>query len=170
MELGTGAPRFQGLGARIGTLHPAGPLPCLPAQQLCAVHGPWWLTVDGAVVRAIFPARWACIAPSFSFSSSSCECGHKVKLQPGLFSSQLCPAYGLAWDTLPPSFLPSFMPSPILSETSSWHRVDIRFAHQPPTTAHPTASPAALETALPPSGGDIALCPSHPADGPPGSA
>lgn len=119
------------------------------------------------MVRAIFPARWACIAPSFSFSSTSCEDRHKVRPQPGLPTT----SSPRLWSSLGVSFpLPSFMPAPILGEPGSWHREDVSSAHHPPHHTPRPTSPAAPETAPPPSGGDTALCPSHPGDGLPGSA
>ena len=77
LELGTGAQRSQDLGARISPLPPAGASPT--AQLSAPPVGQGWLTADGALDGAIFPARWACIAPSFSFSSTSCEDRHRVR-------------------------------------------------------------------------------------------
>ena len=98
------AQRSQDLGARIGPLHPAGAFPT--AQPSVPPVGLGWLTADGALVWAIFPARWACIAPSFSFSSTSCEDRHRVRPQPALSLPLLCPGCGLPWEC-PAPFLPS---------------------------------------------------------------
>lgn len=90
------------------------PAPCRaslsPApQQSVQPVGLGWLTVDGALVGAIFPARWACIAPSFSFSSTSCEDRHRVRPQPDLSPPCLCVGCGLPWEC-PAPFLPSCQP------------------------------------------------------------
>lgn len=101
----TGRDRFPGLGMfGAGDRGPE----CLgarisPLRPLPPPVGLGWLTVDGALVRAIFPARWACIAPSFSFSSTSCEDGHKVRPQLGLSLPHPCSGCGAPWEGPTPS-------------------------------------------------------------------
>lgn len=159
---GNRGPEIPGLGQGLSP----SPFP----QKSVLTSGLGWLTTDGTLVRAIFPARWACIAPSFSFSTTSCEDRHKVRsqLEVSVFSNHLfAQAVVFPGSALSISFLHA---SPILSELGFRYRVDISFAHHPPTITPCSLSPAAPETAPPLSGGDTVPSPSHPGDGLPGSA
>lgn len=121
---------------------------CLAPQQLkSAASGLGVLTTDGALASAIFPARWACIAPSFSFSSSSCGDVHQSGASTWSFSGTLLPMPSLTGSSLP-SFFPAATPR---SHTLQ-------------------ALPAAPETAPLLSGGGTGPCLSHPGDDLLGSA
>lgn len=112
-----------------------------PHQLKSSAFGLGVLTIAGAFDSAIFPARWACIAPSFSFSSSSCGDVHQSEASTWSFLVTSLTALGptLGGPALPPSLKPSFP----LSHTLQ-------------------ALPAAPGTAPLPSGGGTAPCPSHP--------
>lgn len=109
-----------------------------PQQLRSSASGLGVLTIAGAFDSAIFPARWACIAPSFSFSSSSCGDVHQNEASTWSFLVTPLTALGptLGGPALPQALLP-------LNHTLQ-------------------ALPAAPGTAPLPSGGGTAPCPSHP--------
>lgn len=86
-----------------------------PHQLKSSAFGLGVLTIAGAFDSAIFPARWACIAPSFSFSSSSCGDVHQSEASTWSFlvTSLTATALGptLGGPALPPS-LPQALLSP----------------------------------------------------------
>lgn len=110
-----------------------------PQQLKSSASGLGVLTIAGAFDSAIFPARWACIAPSFSFSISSC--GDEHQSEASTWSFLVTPLTALG---------------PILGGPSSLPQALLPLSHTLQVL------PAAPGTVPLLSGGGTAPCPSHP--------